>query len=318
MAFKKTFLLSDESINTYGWWILLSGVDLSAVQKNCPLYYDHRTWEIPLGHVENIRLQKDQLFGDIVIEGGNDAEREYIRKIENGDIKGCSLGIDPIEWSEDPDLIKQGQRRATLSKCCPFEVSITPLPANKNALALRNGNDFITLSADKSYDFIPDLKPQINMKKIAVLLGMAETATEDQLCEAVKGIQLKAGTVDSLQKTIEDTVTKDLPEAQKNFFLSLSKTNMTAALEFLKLSAAAPAAAAPAAEAVAPVAGKAVKIADLIQLKKADAEKTADGKDSFDYMQRHNSVELGRIKSEEPEKYQALVADYSKGVRYKA
>ena len=319
MAFKKTFVLSDETVNTYGFWILTAGIDLSAIQKNCPLFYEHRTYELPLGHVENIRMSGKQVLGDIIIDGGNEEELEYIRKIENGDIKGCSFGIDPITWSEEPDLIKKEQTRATLLKCKPFEVSLAPLPGNQNALAMRNGNDMISLSATSAYDFIPDLKTQINMKKIAVLLGMAETATEDQLCEALGRIQLKAGTVDSLQKTIEDTVTKDLPEAQKNFFLSLSKTNMTAALEFLALSkvAAPVAAAAPAAEA-APVAGKVVKIADLIHLKKEAGEKPADGKDNFDYLQRHNSVELSRIRRDEPEKYQELVKGYSEGVRFKA
>lgn len=318
MAFKKTFLLSDESINSYGWWILLSGVDLTAIQKNCPLYYEHRTWEIPCGHVENIRLQKDQLFGDIVIEGGNDIEREYIRKIENGDIKGCSLGIDPTEWSEEPALLKQGQTRATLSKCLPFEVSLAPLPANRNSLALRNGNDMVTLSVGTNYDFIPDLKTQTNMKKIALQLGMPETATEDQICEALKPLQLKAGTVDGLQKVIEDTVASELPEAQKAFFVSLSKTNMPAALEFLALNKRVPGETLT--TELPPVGGvqvKATKVVDLIQLGKEKTVSAADGKDSFDYLQKHNSVELGRIKSTEPEKYTKLVADYAAGVRYK-
>ena len=313
MAFKKTFVLSDESVNTYGFWILTAGIDLSAVQKNCPLFYEHRTYELPLGHVENIRLNGNQVLGDIIIDGGNEEELEYIRKIENGDIKGCSFGIDPITWSEEPDLIKQGQTRATLSKCKPFEVSLSPLPSNQNALALRNGNDLISLSAATQYEFIPDLKTQNNMKKIAVLLGMAETATEDQLCEAVRGIQLKAGTVESLQKTIEDTVTIGLGEPQKAFFLNLSKINMSAALEFLALNKTEAPAAAPAA---APVVAKAVKIADLIQLKKADADTATDPKNCFDYLQKHNSVELSRIRKEEPEKYEQLVEMYGKGERY--
>lgn len=319
MAFKKTFVLSDESINTYGFWIPVSGIDLSGVQKNCPLYYEHRTWELPCGHVENIRLKDKQVLGDIVIEGGNDIEKEYIRKIENGDIKGCSFGFDPIEWSEDPEMLKQGQTRATLSKCCPYELSLAPLPGNKNALALRNQNDMITLSADKKYDFIPDLNTPINMKKVAILLGMAETATEDQICEGIKALQQKSTDAVALQKLVEETIGGDLPEKEKAFFLKLSKTNMTEAIEFLALNKK-PVDQKETTEtpATAGVIKKDIKVVDMIQKGKDQVELAKDGKDSFDYLQKHNSVELARIKKDEPEKYSKLVADYAAGFRYKA
>ena len=308
MAFKKTFVLSDESLNSYKFWIPLSGMDLSTIQKNCPLYYEHRTWDIPCGHVENIRLKDSQILGDIVIEGGNDIEKQYIRKIENGDIKGCSLGIDPIEWSEDPKLLKPGQTRATLTKCTPYEVSLAPLPGNSNALALRNENNVITLSAEKVYDFIPDINTKIDMKKIALSLGLVETATEEQIIAAFGNINLKAQSLENLQKVV-DTMGEKLPEPQKKFFVSLSKTDMAAAIEFLELHA-------PVAEATATVEKKDIKIIELI---KPGAEKVVDlkdGKDSFDYLQRHDSVKLGKIKVEDPEKYAQLVKDYASGVRY--
>jgi hypothetical protein len=322
MALKKTFVLSDESINTYGFWILLSGMDLSGIQKNCPLYYEHRTWEIPCGHVENIRLKDGKLLGDVIIEGGNDVEKEYIRKIENGDIKGVSLGIDPIEWSEDPTLLKQGQTRATLSKSAPYELSLAPLPGNKNALGMRNGTDVITLSADKNYDFIPSIKTKPDMNKIALMLGLAADATEAQICDALKTVQLTAANANAMQKVIEDAVAADLEPEKKAFFVTLSKSNIGDAMKFLELNKK------PAAliaepllpegekkEAVTLVKDK--KVSELIQLGKNSADAAADGKDTFDYLQRHNTVELSRIRTAEPDKYAKLVADYAKGVRYK-
>lgn len=326
MALKKTFVLSDESINSYGFWIPVAGMDLSGVQKNCPLYYDHRTWEIPCGHVENIRLKDGKVLGDVIIEGGNDIEKEYIRKIENGDIKGCSLGIDPIEWSEDATLLKQGQTKSTLSKCAPYEVSLAPLPGNKNALAMRNGNDMITLSAEKKYEFIPDLNTQINMKELALLLGMDASATEMQLCEALKPLMLKAKNADAMQKVIEENVTEGLSPEQKAFFVNLSKTNIADAMQFLTLNKKAPAPdpegekAEDVVKDAAVILKKDVKVSDLIKpgANAAALELAKDGKGSFDYLQRHDSVELGRIKNAEPEKYAQMVADYAKGVRYKA
>ena len=316
MAYRKRFLLSDESINTFGFWILLSGLDLTQAKKNCPLFYNHRTWEVPCGHVENIELKNGRLEGDIVIDGGNEIEKEYIRKIENGDIKGCSIGADPIEWSEDSKYLKPSQRRATLTKGLLFEVSLAPLPGNQNALALRNGTDMITLDAEKTMDFIPELKTKTNMEELAILLGMDKNSTALQLCNALKPILLKAANADALQKVVDEQLTEGLTEDQKKFYLELSKTDVNKALEYVKLSKAA----APAATDDAPVVtlqSKTEKLSDLIQKNKpAQLAADAEGKNTFDYLQKKNPVELGRIKAEEPDNYKALVADYGKGVRY--
>ena len=322
MALKKTFVLSDESVNSYGFRILNAGMDLSAIQKNCPLYFNHQTWDIPCGHVENIRLKDDKILGDIIIEGGNELEKEFIRKIENGDIKGCSLGIDPKEWSDDPMMLSEGQTVPTLIKCQPYEVSLAPLPGNKNAMAMRNGNDMITLSAGKKYDFIPDLNTQTDMKELALLLGMNANSTELQLCDALRPILLKAKNADAMQKVIEENVTEGLTPEQKAFFVTLSKTNIADAMQFLTLNKTAPATEGDkeqeAAKAPVVEVKKDVKVSDLIKTgaNAAALELAKDGKGSFDYLQRHNSVELQRIKSQEPEKFKELVADYAKGVRY--
>lgn len=323
MAFKKTFVLSDESINTYGFWVVLAGMDLSGVQKNCPLYYEHRTWEIPCGHVENIRLKNSQVLGDIVIEGGNDVEKEYIRKIENGDIKGCSFGIDPVEWSEAAENIKQGQTRATLSKCQPYEVSLAPLPGNKNALALRNGNDMITLTADKEHDFIPVLNKKTDMKNLAILLGKSENATEQELMEAIRPLILKAANADAMQKIIVDKVAVTLNAENKKFFENILPNNVAQAMEFIALQKVEATEIIPEGAEAADLTDKTakvvkdVKVTDMIKMAKVKTDApVADGKDCYDYLQRHDSVELGRIKKEEPEKFAELQAGYAKGVRY--
>ncbi len=315
MAYRKRFQLSDESINTFGFWVVSAGIDLSNIQKNCPLFYNHRTWELPCGHVENIALENSKLFGDIVIDGGNDIEREYIRKIEAGDIKGCSMGFDPIEWSDAPEYVKPGQSRATLTKSQGYEVSLTPLPANLNALALKNGNNLLTLDANSKYDFIPDLKTQnLNMKEIALLLGQPEASTAEQLCAVLKPILANANAVVNLQKTVEE-MGKDLPEAQKPIFVTLCKHDMAQAVNFLNLNKVAEVAA-PAEAAATDKTVKLTKVSDLIKKGKEKVELAADGKDCFDYLQKFKPLELARLKNEDPEKYAELAADYSNGVRY--
>lgn len=315
MAYRKRFQLSDESINSYGFWVVSAGIDLSSIQKNCPLFYNHRTWELPCGHVENIELNNGKLFGDIVIDGGNDIEREYIRKIEAGDIKGCSMGFEPIEWSDAPEYVKQGQSRAALTKSLAYEVSLTPLPANQNALALKNGNNALTLDANSNYDFIPELKIQSNMKEIALLLGQPESSTAEQLCAVLKPLLADAKAVVTLQKTVE-AMGKDLPEAQHAIFVTLCKADIVQAFNFLTLNKPEVAGAPAAPEAAAAPVQLSVSVSSLIQKGKGKVELAADDKGSLDYLQKYNPVELARIKHEEPDRYTELAADYASGVRF--
>jgi hypothetical protein len=323
MAFKKTFVLSDESINTYGFRVITDGIKLDAAKKNCPAYFNHKTWEIPLGHWENLRKEDGKLLGDLIIEGANESEKEYIRKIENGDIKGASVGLDPLEWNNEPANLIQGQTGSTLMVSELFEASLAPLNGNKNALALKGKDGFVTLSNDNKENLIPTLKNE-NMKEVAILLGLNENSNVQALCDALRPIMLKADKVDGLEKTVQELtkgMADGLSEAKKNFFLELSKTNMEGALQFLKLSKAET----PEDEnteveevenATANKVTKNVKVTELIKKGNGAQAQEADGKNSFDYLQKHNSVELGRIRAEEPERYSQLAADYAKGVRY--
>lgn len=324
MAFKKTFVLSDESINTYGFRVLTDGINLDAAKKNCPAYFNHKTWEIPLGHWENLRKEGGKLLGDLVIEGANELEKDYIRKIENGDIKAASIGFDPMDWSSDDINLVQGQTSPTVMSCELFEASLAPLPGNKNALALKTAHGFLTLSNENRDNLIPTLKND-NMKEVAILLGMNPESTTQSICDALRPILLNANKVTVLENQVVELtkgMADGLPEKKKTFFLELSKTNLEGALQFLALSKeetpADDAAEGTTTATTAPVVAlkKDVKVSDLIKKNAAQVELTADGKDSFDYLQKHNSVELQRIRKDEPEKYAQLVADYANGVRY--
>ena len=323
MAFKKTFVVSDESVNSYGFRIITSGIKLDNAKKNCPCFYDHKTYEVPLGHWENLRIENNKLMADLVINGDNDREKNYIKKIENNDIKGCSIGADPLQWNEDPLQLVQGQTRPTCESCDLFEISITPLPGNTGALALKYEGNLITLNSSNENTIIPNLKPVENMKRIALTLGLAESATEDMIIDAIKLSQAKAANSDVMSGLIEEELAEGLEKDQKEFFVELCKTNMPGAVKFLKLNR--PAVIADENETATATNGKAkvvkdVKVSDLIKMNRGNGGggNAADGKDCFDYLQKNNAVELKRIHAEEPERYIELAKAYGEGVRYKA
>lgn len=317
MAFKKDYTVSTEHINTHGYWTRTAGIDYAAALNNCPAYVDHIYWDLPIGHWENIRVEGEALKATLVIEGANEREREVIRKIENGDLKGASIGADPKAWDEEPSQLKEGQRRPTLSKCELFEISVTALPANKNALCLKREGQPIMLNATNVDQIIPELKPKIDMEKIALALGLSKDATEAQILTAIDANKLTNETAATLTREMLDKASEGLGEKEKAVFVTLSKVNVKQALDYADsikaLSAAETTIEAPG----NPVnLQKDVKVSDLIKHSKNAQEAAAEGKDSYDYLSKHNKVELARIRTEEPEKYAKLARDYEKGVRY--
>lgn len=321
MAFKKRFKVSDETVNSHGFWIKSEGMDITQAKRNCPAYFNHRTWEIPLGHWENITKEANgDVYATIVIEGESDEEKEFIRKIENGDIKGASVGADIVTWSEDEFYMKQGQSRPALIESSLFEISLAPLPGNNNALALKRGND-IQLTSE-STSFIPQLNSN-NMKAIALKLGLPETATEQQILEAIAGVQLSANNAEVMRAFIDTEAAKVLLDAdEKALFVEMNKSNPGQALAFLGLKTKEVALTAETIALAGTVATgaaveKPLKVTDLIKQGVGLKKETAEGKDSFDYLQKHNPVELARIRKEEYDTYLQLARDYSNGVRYK-
>lgn len=315
MAFKKTFVLSDESVNTYNFWVRTEGIKLDNASKNCPAYFNHETWQLPLGHWENLRFENGQLLGDIIIEGGNEDEKNYIRKIENGDIKGASVGIDPLKWITDTMWLKGNGTAPALWDCELFEASLAPLNGNKNALALKSKDGFIRLSEANAGNIIPQIKTDTYMKAIALKLGLLESATENEILAAIGNIQLSNTHAESFRTEVLNGAGVDLKDDAKDIFITLSKTNPAQALKY----------AASQKETVETVPAKGgvvkdIKLSKLVEdAKKSSANKTADeeAKDCYDYLQKNDAVELGRIKKEEPEKYLQLAADYGNGKRYK-
>lgn len=310
MAFKKTFIISTEAVNSYGFVVLTNGINIENAKNNCPCFYDHNTWETPLGHWENLRKENNQLLGDLVIEGSNDREKQYITKIQNGDIKGASIGMDKLKWNDDPTAaLLSGQTRPTLLSCELFEASLTALPANTSALALKHEGNLITLNAINSQTIIPQFKTE-NMKQIALKLGLSETATETEIVNAIGTLQLSKQVGEAFQTAMLKDADKDLSDDHKEVFVELSKANPAQALKF-----------AAANKVVTPAeTGKVIKdrkVSEMLQ-RGGGAETAKDGKDCLDYLQKHNAVELRRIHAEEPDKYAQLAKEYEAGVRYKA
>lgn len=205
----KEAIISTPRLNSYGARVLTEGIDLVQYQKNPVLLYMHRRGrkeDMPIGVMENLRVEGDTLYGTPKFDDDTEDERNISKKWERGTLRMLSAGLDIIEWSEEPALLVAGQTRPTVTKSKLIEVSVVDIGANDDALqvGLYHGGKLLALAAGEENDHLPLLdlpasenkteQPQNNdikkdMEKILLKLGLAPNATEDEAVAAISKLQ---------------------------------------------------------------------------------------------------------------------------------
>lgn len=192
----KPLVFSDESINSFGFYLKNDGCDLTLFNKNPILLWMHnRSWRgtkdeiLPIGTAKDVKFneQKQQWEATPVFDLDDEFAAEIGRKYDAGILRMSSAGIRPLEFSEDPKLMKKGQTRATVTKWILKEISIVDIGSNQNAVALYNHDDeMINLAADGQEIPVPKLelsdKPnnQKSMEVIKLADGRELTASQVQ------------------------------------------------------------------------------------------------------------------------------------------
>ena len=223
----KEVIISTSGLNCYGGRVLTSGIDLTQFQKNPLLLWMHRRSfdrdAMPIGRIDNLRTDGDRLIGTPVFDQNDEFAKKIESKWENGFLRMASAGIEIIETSDAPEHLLQGQTRRTITRCRLEEVSIVDMGGNDEALQLydRSGkvlklaagedNDALPLLALEKKDdpsgIAPDGKDNNQTKKstqsmnkeFLQLLGLSETATEQEAVGALRLLKEKADKVETLQ-----------------------------------------------------------------------------------------------------------------------
>lgn len=159
---EKTFVLSDESINTYGFRVLTEGIDTSEFAKNPLMFYNHNTYNLPIGKWDSIEKKDGKLFATGIFDTEDEMGAKVAQKVEQGFLNAVSIGFDVIETSAESPFVLQGQTRPTITKAKLNEVSVVNFPANRNAYRLSNGTRTILLTA--SSEELSALLPLMNKK----------------------------------------------------------------------------------------------------------------------------------------------------------
>lgn len=243
----KEAVISTPRLNSYGARVLTDGIDLEQYQKNPVLLYMHRRGrkeDMPIGIMENLRVEGDTLYGTPKFDDDTEDERNINKKWERGTLRMLSAGLDILEWSEEPALLVAGQTRPTITKSKLIEVSVVDIGANDDALqvglyhegkllALAAGEEnahlplLTVLAKEDNEEQTPNNNQQKKMEKILLKLGLAPNATEDEAVAAIGQLQEEksamalARITDAVETAIKE---KRITADKKEKYLSLGKT----------------------------------------------------------------------------------------------
>lgn len=140
MAKKRhTFVLTDESVNGYGYRVLTSGIGREQFLKNPVMLYSHEYGLLPIGTWEEVREKDGQLLATAKFDEGDPFAQEVARKVDEGILRCCSIGFNVLSIDESDDLKLPGQIGPTVTKAELLECSICAIGANRNAMRLSDG-----------------------------------------------------------------------------------------------------------------------------------------------------------------------------------
>lgn len=132
----RQYVLSDSTINEYGFRLLTSGYQLDSFKKNPIGYYMHRREEGIVLKWDDLRVEDDKIVGTPVINLSNTKGQQICDEAENGFLNAASVGhIVVLEYSNDPDLMLPGQTGPTITRWYNKECSLVDIPGNCNALS---------------------------------------------------------------------------------------------------------------------------------------------------------------------------------------
>lgn len=189
---KKSFILSDESVNSYGFVLLNSGADWSLFDKNPVMLYMHAADLLPIGVWENRRLENGAWVADPVFDLEDQFAEQVAGKVERNVLRMASISVDFDKRNVRKEL-RNGQTVGVITKWLAREASIVPIGANRNAVMLHDaetGKEVLSLA-----DLNEPIKPieDMEFKNIAKALNLADTATESEVMQAIGALNQEAG-----------------------------------------------------------------------------------------------------------------------------
>ena len=237
----KRVRITNESVNSYGFRVLTSGIDLEQYRRNPVLLYMHERGNV-IGYVKDLQVENGEVTGELVFDEASELSIRCKKQFEVGSLRMVSVGLDPKETSGAPELLLEGQTRPTVTKSKLVEVSLVDIGANDDAIRMYNEGTAIELGKDGNC-LLPLLsnnpinQTTMDLKKLALQLGLPETADEATILAKIAELQKEAGASVTLKAEndklklagittlVDKAITeKKITVENKEHFLNLGKT----------------------------------------------------------------------------------------------
>lgn len=241
----KRFVLTDDTLNSYGFRVLTSGIRLDRFKKNPVMLWMHfrdegcQRWgeSKPIGHWDDIEVEEDRVTAVPYFDLTDDLSKLICAKVEEGTINATSIGMTIIATSKDEKLLVPGQTRETVTESELIEASFVDIPANANAVRLYGRSDAtLNLSLKNDVNLIPELstpnpnqpmKLKETLSAVLSFLGVpkekaSETElTDDQLLSLDAEMARLRGELESKNAELASK-TKELSNVQEKHTTELS------------------------------------------------------------------------------------------------
>lgn len=229
------FILSDESVNRYGFRVLTKGIKLDNFKANPVMFYNHDRSQLPIGKWINIEVKGDKLMAEPEFDTNDEFAMKIKDKVDKGIIKCTSIGFDVLALSDDYTLMLAGQKRPTVTESDIFECSMVDIPGNTNAIRMRG----IQLSGDELDQniglIIPEIKTPLKMDKIIAALGLQAGATEDEIVAAIEKVKNEQTLALRNDKAVSLLVKMGVSKGlKKELVEKLAKADFDATLEMVE------------------------------------------------------------------------------------
>lgn len=205
------FLVSDDTVNCYGYRLLSSGFMPEAFKPRIGYLMHDRCAGVAVKW-EDLKIEGSEIYATPVI---NDVRfPNLLKEIQEGFYLGASVGhIVALEYSDDPSMKLAGQTGPTVTKWYCREISIVDVPGNYNALAKlydEEGNVLMDLSDRADNLIISDNMSETKFLNTAdyAVLNLSADATAEQVSAALQSLANRANRADEAEKKYADLVAK--------------------------------------------------------------------------------------------------------------
>ena len=190
--------------------MLTSGLDVKQYERNPVLLYMHERGNV-IGYVKDLEKTDSEVTGELVFDEASELSIRCKKQWDFGSLKMVSAGLDIVELSDDPLLLLEGQTSPTVTKSKLYEVSLVDIGANDDAIVLKKDGKQITLGKDsacplpllakKKEPLIQQNEEEMEMKSIAKQLGMAETASAEEISAKIETMKSETSELSKMKES---------------------------------------------------------------------------------------------------------------------